>query len=785
MNLELNDYTIILCENNLKMHILKNMSFNREIKHIKFFTKKEFIRECTFKYDEKTLLYLIKKYNMKIDIAKMYLDNLYYIKDNVTYKSNKLEFLVNLKKELNNNNLLISNKDFINTYKRYKVLVVEYPYLEEYEKEILNNFSYEVINSVGNYKINDIYNFNDIESEINFVCKSISKLLLDGININKIKLMGVSEDYYNDLERIFSFYNIPIKIPSNNSLYGNLITKKFLNNNLSITDKINLIKDDNKDIVNKIINICNKYSFTNDEAKIDLIKYDLKNTIVDNYKYKDYVEIIDISYKVEDEYIFFMNFNNGSNPIILKDEYYITDNIKWEVNLKEVPEINSINKEYLLNKLKSIKNLIITYKNNDKNGVCYPSILISALNLNIITDDSNITNSYSKLNDLINYTKLLDSYNTYGIYDNKLNIYKNSYDISYREYDNKYKTITKEYLLDYLNNEITLSYSSIDNYNKCAFRYYIANILKLDKYENTFDTLIGSLFHDVLEKCFNNNLVVEDEINNYIKDKNIIVNAKEKYYIDKIIKEIKFVIEVLNKQKEYTTFDKELHEKRIVIDKSNDTKIYFKGYIDKILYKEDSDNTKVSVIDYKTGNNSIDLRYIKYGLNMQLPIYLYLIKESKLFESPKFIGFYLQYILNKDLSKEDIPLIDKKINNLKLAGYSNSDIHSLVEFDNTFENSMLIKSMKVKKDGNFSSNSKVLNDIEIDNIINIVSNNIDDNINKILNADFTINPKNINYENNVGCEYCKFKDICFMTNKDMVILDEVKDLSFLGGEDNA
>ena len=44
----------------------------------------------------------------------------------------------------------------------------------------------------------------------------------------------------------------------------------------------------------------------------------------------------------------------------------------------------------------------------------------------------------------------------------------------------------------------------------------------------------------------------------------------------------------------------------------------------------------------------------------------------------------------------------------------------------------------------------------------------------------------IGYENDYGCKYCKFKDLCFKKEKEYVIYPEIEDLSFLdGGEENA
>ena len=486
-------------------------------------------------------------------------------------------------------------------------------------------------------------------------------------------------------------------------------------------------------------------------------------------------------------FFFLLNFNSGYIPKSVKDEDYINDFIKDEVCLYKTVSINKKIKEYTINKINSIKNLVITYKLKDYKKEYYPSPLIENMHLNIVKKDINIKESYSKINDLINYAKELDSLRIYGSITNNYYIYKNTYNnISYNSYDNSFKNINIESLKEYLNGKLTLSYSSLNNYHKCSFRYFLANILKLDKYEEKFEAFIGSLFHDVLEKCFNNTLDVQEEVNAYIKSSNKILNSKEEFFVNKIIDDIKFVINSLNTQKSYISLDKALYEKNIVIDKSKDFKVEFVGFVDKILYKELNDQTLVAVIDYKTGYIDTSLNYVPYGINLQLPIYLYLIKKSNLFKNPIFVGFYLQFILSQDiLRKPNITYLEQKLNNLKLNGYSNANIHNLSYFDKTLENSQLIKGMSLKKDGNFKEHAKVLNDREIEKLIEITENKIDKSIDNILNGQFNINPKKIGFEKNIGCEFCKFKDICYKKEQDYEILDEIDSLKFLGGDIDA
>jgi len=262
---------------------------------------------------------------------------------------------------------------------------------------------------------------------------------------------------------------------------------------------------------------------------------------------------------------------------------------------------------------------------------------------------------------------------------------------------------------------------------------------------------------------------------------------KERFFVNKVINDITYVIDVLKEQNSHIGLDGAMYEKNIVIDKSkDDLKIEFTGYVDKILYKEMGNSTLVSIIDYKTGFIDIELKYVPYGLSLQLPIYLYLVKNSGLFINPKFVGFYLQYILDKDILRLANKSYDEqKKDNLKLMGYSIKDSDYLEKFDDTFANSQLIKAMKIKNDGNFSSAAKVLDERQMDKLIELTEQNIDNAIDNITKGNFTINPKKIGYFNDVGCQYCKFKDICFHKEDDYEIYEEVNDLSFLGGDEDA
>ena len=342
-------------------------------------------------------------------------------------------------------------------------------------------------------------------------------------------------------------------------------------------------------------------------------------------------------------------------------------------------------------------------------------------------------------------------------------LYSNFNDNTYNSYDNKFTGIDKNDFYSYINNKKTLSYSSLSNYNECAFKFLMANVLNLNPYEETFLTIVGNLYHHILEIGLLNEIDIDKEIKKFLKDKSF--SNKEKFFLDKLTDDLKFTLEEIRKQTKNISLDNYLFEKEIKVEKGKNLSITFKGYVDKIIYKEEQGKKIAVLIDYKTGNTDIDLGYIKDGINLQLPVYLYLVNEE--LKNVVFAGFYLQKLINKD-NKD-----------LKLEGYSNSNVHILSMFDKSYENSNLVKSLKVTKSGNFYYYSKILSDDEIKKIIELTNESIDKSIKNIEDVKFDINPKiSDDFD---SCKYCPFNDLCFKTNDDYIEIK--KDLTFLKGED--
>lgn len=759
--------TLIICESDNKKKILNKINECKKLIPVKFISLKELYNLYYFNYDEKALYYLINKYNFKYDVAKTYLDNLIYI-ENTEFRSDKLNDLKNIKKELESNDIIKKNENFIHDINNKDIIFYGYDYIDKFTLKLIDS-----IKKITNIKIiekkyddykHKAYEFAHIEDEVDFVASKICSLIKNGIDINKIKISNIDDEYKPIIKRVFYFYNIPINLDDEETLYSTIPASFLIKNfNSDLSDIIEKLKEKyNPSVVNQIINIINKYTFVSDKLLVkDMIIHDLLNTKVIKTKFVNAINIIDYKNYSNNDYVFLMNFNQKSIPVTHKDEKYLSDNDLKLLDLETSVELNKIDKNIAINNIKSIKNLIITYKKESYSSEYYPSNLINEMNLEVVTENTTLDNSH--LSNKIKLCKYLDDYYKYNIKNPDMDTLLNNYDLPYKNYDNKYNLINRNTLEKLINNKLNLSYSSMQSYNECSFKYYIQNILKLDVYEDKFSSYIGTLFHHILEIGINKEINVKEEINKFIIDRKF--NNKEKYYIEKLTKDIEFALNVIKKQLDYTKFNKIITENKLVVIKNRNISVTFKGFIDKMMTYNDGVKTLVALIDYKTYDVDLKMDLIDYGLNLQLPIYLYLAGNN--LETVEFAGFYIQKVLPSEKKyNKDKTLEEQTCENMKLCGYSNSDEHILKLFDRTYESSEIIKGMKIKNDGNFSSSSHVLNTKQMDMIISKVDDQINKCIDNIDSCNFNINPKNIN-NNNISCKFCKYRDLCYMTQKDI------------------
>lgn len=795
-DIELENNLVIIGPSYIKKEILEACSLKY---NINFFDTDSLKERYLYKYKEDVLVYIDNKYNLLPEVGKIILNNLYEVDIEKKYASKKLMYLVDIKKDLINKGYIIYDKAFIKYLNGKKILVLNDEF-NSLTKKMIDQISLtnNVVFIKEQYHLKnelDIYEHENVENEVISLASNITRLINNGIKIDNIKICKLDSIYKSSVNKIFNFYNIPFVIDSGNKLYYLEDIKAFLNNLddsteiISINDILekNKMEDNIKEKLVSIINKFTKYKYVG-EIKEELF-YELKNSSINFSNYTNVVTEIDYKKYIpkSDEYIFMLGFNQDKIPVIHKDDQYLSDIEKNELSSDNSYTKNLFEANDLLRFINNTNNLFISYSLDSNMKELSPSSFIKKLedniSIKIIKDSYDYKNE--KLNKIILASRL-DNYIKYNEVSEDLeNLYSSYSDLSYSSYNNDYKKIDYNIIKEKLNNKINLSFSNTNTFFRCKFRFLLDTIYKLAPFEETVSQKIGNLFHEVLCIIYKDKLEDYDTIISNVVDK-LYNNPSKKdlYYIERYKQALKKLITILNEELEKTSYNNTYFEEWFSIDKTNDLEINIVGKIDKILTLKDDVNTYVIVVDYKTGALHNDFNKVIYGLDMQLLYYLYLIKNSSKISNPKFTGMYLQSIMTDVLSSQKNKVYDDLVaDNMRLNGYTTSDLKRLYEIDKGYEENSFIRGLKVKNDGTFYAYSKVLDDDTINSLIEIVDNNLKEVIHSIKICDFTINPKKIG-DTIVGCEYCPFGDICYKNNNNIVELKEYKNLEFLGGDND-
>lgn len=378
--------------------------------------------------------------------------------------------------------------------------------------------------------------------------------------------------------------------------------------------------------------------------------------------------------------------------------------------------------------------------------------------------------------------------------------YKNIINTSYIMKD---KTINKNLnddLLKRKDKDFVGSATTIENFNKCHFKFFMEDILKL-KDKGQYDVHpydIGTMAHSVYENLFaDTNFLNESEkkqkerIDEEIKKAFMKVDVfnefdendgieyeganKLKYIKNDITSIIQKSTEVLislaKSSKAKTESVEEAFEYNISDDDLN--KVNVSGKIDRVDVYTIDNKTYVNIVDYKSGINEkkLDIKDIQKGTNIQLTLYIdYCINKRKGNEktNPIFTGSFYFWIADRFRRNEkkinDTDFKDEKNSLYGYEGLVNKDEIKNVYNDITEENNGKSKAKKfVTKDG-YKIGGNLITEKELSTYIDGMHEVVKKSISDIKSGVVTAKPNITNI-----CDYCDYKDLC---HKEQIVLNE-------------
>ena len=756
---KIHDKVFYIVPNALKMKILASLQSTNQIYDITFYTLEEFLSHFLFTIKDEALLYLLTKENENIDVLKSMLKTLKYISQEEVYQSSKLQKLQAILKDLKANNYLEYDETFKDYLKTKDIYLMGYYLLDKTILTKLKPLNIHYVDIPSTYKLETVYEYDTLKDEVINTALKIRELNRQKISYNKIFIAGITDEYEYVLATVFKMFDIPLNYQVKKPLITMLGVKDYLK-----TKDLSKIKD--QKLKKYLLHIEENLIYAVNSPYYDLLLKDKLTTT--NYQNDALIEAVtclndalEIPYLIaDDEYLFVLGFNQNTIPKIYKDEDYLSDNLKTILGVNQSYINNDFEKKNLLSCLTNIKNLTISYKLTTLSSEMVKSSLLDDLNLKVIKEQvknyhfSNFYNEYLLTESLDNYYKYHEKSSDFAYLTTNISLEK------YNSYHHHFTGLKREVT------PYNLSYSSFDDFSKCSFKYYLKYILNLDEYKEEFSQKVGNIFHDVLKKSYNENFNFDQAFNNTIS--NIDLDSREKFLLTRLKDELAFIINYNHETEKKGMLHNFYGEKKLEVKLSD--KVTLKGFIDKILYQTNNNITYYTIFDYKTGKVSLNLKYLNYGLFMQLPLYVFLITKSALFTNGYLIGFFYQKLLESAVNDEE------RQKNLKLEGYVINDLDLVTFIDEDFKNQSFIKGLGTTKDDNFKKTSKILSKEEINNLIITVSQTLKEGITKIDNSDFQINPKLLNNQN-ISCPFCPFNDICFKDYNDYIYIE--------GGENNA
>ena len=775
------DDLILIVPSNIKSSIIEKISQLENIFSYNIFSIEEIKKSIIFDFDIKAISYIVNNYKVKVKIANEYIEAMYYI-ENKKYDNNKLDMLVSIKNELIENKLLKFDENIKTIFKGKNIVVYGFDTLTLKEKFVLDKIGqdYKIIAKEYNKKDLVVYGFETLEDEVNALCINISKLLLDGVDINNIKIANVGDEYLFTIDRYFKMFNIPINlnikyklfdIPAISWFYNDLLDS---NNYQQSLDNFKEKYGEN-DLYNQLISILNDFVDMDDKDTYQILKERLKEAHLPYIQKDNAIEIIDLdNFEFDDNlYVFALSINQGVYPRTYRDDRFINDKESSLLGIDTTEDLNNVSQFRFEALIYGCKNLVLSYKKRSSfNSFSRAYILskyIDEKKENKFEFDMNT--SFSVLRDKLYLASIYDSIDAKNENEYINNLYSN-YDIDYQTYSNSYKPIDKNTIEKYINNELAnkkmmLSYSSLNTYYQCAFKYYLKYFLHLSIFSDSVGSNIGNVFHKVLEQRY------KDKSFNFDDCYDLLANDEKydvvtKLYLKKLKENLRAIIDTNDEFFSKSKLNRTIVEREIKVIIDDPKPMVFDGKIDKIVAGYDNNDLFMAIIDYKTNpDEDFDMDNVEYGLNMQLPIYLYLTRKDNKLKDSNIGGIYIQSVVAKNKKITDTK--DVLLSTIAYKGYSSSSIKAIGMFDPSLGASGMIKGLKIDDKGNFDKKAKILSKEQMDELVKNVDEKIKNAIYNIYQGNFTINPKDIDGKDK-SCNYCEYKDCCYKKYSDIVFI---------------
>lgn len=338
-------------------------------------------------------------------------------------------------------------------------------------------------------------------------------------------------------------------------------------------------------------------------------------------------------------------------------------------------------------------------------------------------------------------------------------------------YDPRFRGIDSATNRLLLKSPTTLSATSLETFFSCRFRYLLTHLLKMEPTRRSLSADLGTAVHQRLEQ------LNQRDQTPFSLSSTEYGTARLRSFELAANRRLDRVVERLLKHATQTAFRDVAHEVSVSVPIQGTNRFVLKGRIDRIMAHRLDNQDYLVVIDYKTGTAMFDEEAFEKGMDLQLIVYLELMRNLPEYAKAKIAGFLIQPIPLGRLSelKRDDDLADR----MKMKGY----LIDRTDLAKAFDSGGFVRGLAFKNDGTFQRHAKVVDEHQFDVWLAKLQDHLQTAVRQIEQGDYRITPfsKNPGESESVSCQYCPFAGICYSANR---TVDEAED-EVERGEDDA
>lgn len=328
---------------------------------------------------------------------------------------------------------------------------------------------------------------------------------------------------------------------------------------------------------------------------------------------------------------------------------------------------------------------------------------------------------------------------------------------------------------------LELSYSQINLYQNCPFRYFMEKTMRIKPIEPIrFDAAnIGTFIHDGMEqlvkelisKKYDYTLYTSDKIQQFAEEmaeKYLAENLKDlprSKRFDALYRRMtglfcrvaENVIAELSEGR-FRPYGAEVSLKGTPLALKNGREVELIGSVDRVDTYETEDGTYLKVTDYKTGSQSFDMKGITNRTGVQLPIYLYGLKRSGNFKNPKSAVACYMEAHTPDFDKLFPPdQLEEQLRKFYRRGGAFTADREVLSALDAGSGSRYFK-IGYKKDGDFMKDTKVYEPALMEEMVDYMETVLKETAEDIFAGNTKADP--LKDDQHDACKYCAFSHVC-------------------------